>query len=88
MSAKRLCVFLLAAPTVISSLIWVLTMTGALHPSLRSWALASNLLAWLPIPGTVGDILALDYPRGSKTRRYLYSGGFGAALILGCHFMA
>ena len=86
MSAKRLCVFLLAAPTVIGSLIWLLTMTGALHPSLRSWALASNLLAWLPIPGTVGDILTLDHLRGSQTRRCLYLGGFGAALILGLHF--
>ena len=87
MSTKRLRIFLLTAPTVIGSLIWGLTMTAALHPSLRSWALASNLLAWLPIPGTVGDILCLDYPRGSKTRRCLYLGGFGATLILGCHFM-
>jgi hypothetical protein len=87
MSTKRLRIFLLVAPSVIGSLIWVLTMSGALHPSLRGWALSSNLLAWLPLPGTVGDILSLDYPRGSKTRRCLYLGGFGAALILGCHFM-
>ena len=87
MSTRRLRIFLLAAPTLIGVIIWALTLTGALHPSLRSWALSSNLLAWLPIPGTVGDILTLDQPRGSRARRCLVVGAAGAALLLGCHFM-
>ncbi len=88
MSTRRLPTFLLAAPTMIGAIIWALTLTGALHPSLRSWALGSNLLAWLPIPGTVGDILTLDYTRGSDVRRCLYWGAAGGAFILGFHFLA
>jgi hypothetical protein len=88
MSTRRLRAFLLLAPTSIGFAIWALTLTGALHPTLRSWALASNLLAWLPIPGTVGDILTLDYPRGSNVRRCLYWGAAGGTLILGFHFLA
>ena len=60
MRTRQLRVFLLVAPTSIGFAIWALTLTGALHPTLRSWALASNVLAWLPAPGTVGDILTLE----------------------------
>ena len=87
MRTRQLRVFLLVAPTSIGFAIWALTLTGALHPTLRSWALASNLLAWLPIPGTLGDILTLDYPRGSGVRRCLHWGAVGGALILGFHFL-
>ena len=87
MRTRRLRAFLLVAPTSIGFAIWALTLTGALHPTLRSWALASNLLAWLPIPGTVGDILTLEYPRGSNVRRCLRWGAAGGALILVLHFL-
>ena len=87
MSTRRLHIFLLVAPSVIGLVIWALTLTEALHPTLRSWALSSNLLAWLPLPGTVGDILALNYPRGSMVRRCLYWGASGGALILGANFL-
>ena len=87
MRTRRLRAFLLVAPTSIGFAIWVLTLNGALHPTLRSWALASNLLAWLPIPGTVGDILTLEYSRGSNVRRCLHWGAAGGALILGSHFL-
>jgi hypothetical protein len=87
MSTKRLRLFLLLAPSSIGFTIWALTLTNALHPTLRSWALASNLLAWLPVPGTVGDILTLDYPGGSNVRRCSYWGAAGGALILGYHFL-
>ena len=88
MSTRRLRAFLLVAPTFIGLAIWALTLTGALHPTLRSWALASNLLAWIPLPGTVGDILTLDYTPGSDVRRCLQWGAAGGALILGFHFLA
>ena len=87
MSNRRLNLFLLTAPSGFGVMIWTLTITGALHPSLRSWALASNLLAWLPLPGTVGDVLTLDQPRGSKARRCLAVGAAGGALLLGSHFL-
>ena len=87
MSTRRLRAFLLLAPTSIGFAIWALTLTGALHPTLRSWALASNVLAWLPIPGTVGDILTLDYSSDSEVRQCLHWGAAGGALILGFHFL-
>jgi hypothetical protein len=88
MSTRRLHLFLLVAPSLFGVLIWVLTLTGALHPTLRSWALASNLLAWLPIPGTVGDILTFDHPNGSRVHRCSHLGTIGAALILAIHFLS
>jgi hypothetical protein len=87
MSTKRLRIFLLLAPSSIGFTVWALTLTNALHPTLRSWALASNLLAWLPVPGTVGDMLTLDHPRGSNVRRCLVLGAAGGALVLSCHFL-
>lgn len=87
MSTKRLCIFLLIAPTLIGVAIWCLTITGALHPTLRGWALASNLLAWLPVPGTVGDILTLDYPRKSAERRALFTGASLALVLLSSNFL-
>ena len=80
MSTRRLRAFLLLAPTSIGFAIWALTLTGALHPTLRSWALASNVLAWLPI-------LTLDYSSDSKVRQCLHWGAAGGALILGFHFL-
>jgi len=88
MRSRRLCIFLVSAPLTLGVLIWALTLTGALHPSLRSWALATNLVGWLPLPGTVGDILTLDFPRGSWVRRCLYWGAGGGAMVLGLHFLA